>query len=126
MGGATVAKLDDWEMASRLSYLLWHTMPDDALFAAATAGKLSAREDIEVQVQRMIADPRARGVAADFDSQWLRVDEIAGVEKDASVFPKYSAAIGQLMQQETTQFLDYVTWDGPGDLPSIFTRPSRS
>ena len=89
-GGATVAKLDDWEMASRLSYLLWHTMPDDALFAAATAGKLSAREDIAAQAQRMIADPRARDVAADFDSQWLRVDDIAGVEKDASVFPKYS------------------------------------
>ncbi len=121
--GATVVKLDDWEMASRLSYLLWHSMPDDALFAAAGAGKLSAPGDIEAQVQRMIADPRARGVAADFHAQWLRVGEIASVEKDATIFPAFTPAIAQLMQQETTQFLDYTTWDGPGDLASILTAP---
>jgi hypothetical protein len=121
--GATVVKLDDWEMASRLSYLLWHSMPDDALLAAAAAGRLNAPDDIEAQVQRLIADPRARGVTADFYAQWLRVDEIAGVEKDATVFPGYSAATAALMQQETSQFLDYVTWDGDGDLPSILTAP---
>ncbi len=71
----------------------------------------------------MIADPKARGVTADFYAQWLRVDEIAGVEKDATVFPGYSAAIAALMQQETARFLDYVTWDGAGDLPSILTAP---
>ncbi len=122
-GGATVVKLDDWEMASRLSYLLWHSMPDDPLFAAAAAGKLNAPADIEAQVQRMIADPKARGVAADFHAQWLRVGEIAGVEKDPMIFPAFTPAIAQLMQQETTQFLDYVTWDGPGDLASILTAP---
>ncbi len=121
--GATVVKLDDWEMASRLSYLLWHSMPDDALFSAAAAGKLTAPADIEAQVQRMIADPKARGVAADFHAQWLRVGEIAGVEKDPMIFPAFTPAIAQLMQQETTQFLDYVTWDGPGDLASILTAP---
>ncbi len=114
--GATVVQLDDWEMASRLSYLLWHSMPDDALFAAAAAGKLNAPADIEAQVQRMIADPKARGVVADFHAQWLRVDEIAGVEKDTTIFPAFTPAIAQLMQQETATFLDYVTWDGPGDL----------
>jgi hypothetical protein len=110
-------------MASRLSYLMWHSMPDDALFAAAAAGKLTAPADIEAQVQRMIADPKARGVVADFHAQWLRVGEISGVEKDTTIFPAFTPAIAQLMQQETARFLDYVTWDGPGDLGSILTAP---
>jgi hypothetical protein len=74
-------------------------------------------------VQRMIADPKARGVAADFHAQWLRVGEIDGVEKLATVFPNFSPAIAKLMEQETTTFLDYVTWDGAGDLPTILTAP---
>jgi hypothetical protein len=126
--GATVVQLDDWEMASRLSYLLWHSMPDDALFSAAAAGKLTAPADIEAQVQRMIADPKAHGVVADFHAQWLRVGEISGVEKDATIFPAFTPAIAQLMQQETARFLDYVTWNGaagggPGDLTAILTAP---
>jgi hypothetical protein len=121
--GQMVVKIDDWEMASRLSYLLWHSMPDDALFAAAQAGQLSSTDEIQAQVQRMISDPRARGVVADFNSQWLRVGEIADVEKLLSVFPKYTPAIAALMEQETEQFLDHVTWDGAGDLQSLFTAP---
>ena len=121
--GATVVKLDDWEMAARLSYLLWHSAPDDMLFAAAEAGRLTAAADVAAQVRRMVADPRARGVVADFNAQWLRVDEIDGVEKVATAFPKYSPAIAGLMQQETSTFLDYVTWDGAGDLATILTAP---
>jgi len=121
--GATVVKVDDWEMASRLSYLLWHSMPDDALFAAAQAGQLSTSDQIQAQVQRMVTDSRARGVAADFFAQWLRIGEIADVEKMRIVFPSYTTDIPALMQQETAQFLDYVTWDGGGDLQSIFTAP---
>jgi hypothetical protein len=121
--GQTIVKLDDWEMASRLSYLLWHSMPDDALFAAAAGGQLTQASDVQAQVQRMIADPKARGVTADFYTQWLRVGEIDSVEKVAAVFPSYSAAIAALMQQETTRFLDYVTWDGDGSLDTILTAP---
>jgi len=121
--GQTVVKVDDWEMASRLSYLLWHSMPDDALFTAAQAGQLSSSDQIQTQVQRMIADPKARGVTADFYAQWLRVGEVASAEKMPTVFPSYSPAIAGLMQQETEQFLDDVTWDGGGDLRSIFTAP---
>jgi hypothetical protein len=121
--GQAVVKVDDWEMASRLSYLLWHSMPDDALFAAAQAGELSTNDQIQAQVQRMVTDPRARGVASDFFAQWLRVGEIGDVEKMRAVFPSYTTDIPALMQQETAKFLDYVTWDGGGDLQSIFTAP---
>jgi hypothetical protein len=121
--GQKVVKVDDWEMASRLSYLLWHSMPDDALFAAAQAGELSSPDQVQAQVQRMMADPRARGVAADFYAQWLRVRDISTVEKMTIVFPSFKSTIAGLMQQETAQFLDYVTWDGGGDLQSIFSAP---
>ena len=121
--GQTIVKLDDWEMASRLSYLLWRSMPDDALFTAAAGGKLTQSSDIQAQVQRMIADPKARGVTSDFYTQWLRVGEIGGVEKVAAVFPGWSASVAALMQQETTRFLDYVTWDGDGSLDTILTAP---
>jgi Protein of unknown function (DUF1592)/Protein of unknown function (DUF1588)/Protein of unknown function (DUF1587)/Protein of unknown function (DUF1585)/Protein of unknown function (DUF1595) len=121
--GQQVVKVDDWEMASRLSYLLWHSMPDAALFSAAQAGHLSSPGEIQAQVQRMVADPKARGVVSDFNNQWLRVGEIENAEKLATVFPNYSASIAKLMEQETTQFLDYVTWDGAGDLDAILTAP---
>ena len=121
--GQAVVKLDDWEMASRLSYLLWHSMPDDALFAAAAAGTLTDAAGVQAQVRRMIDDPKARSVAADFNAQWLRVGEIGSVEKMTSVFPGYSASIAALMEQETTRFLDSVTWDGAGDLTTILTAP---
>jgi hypothetical protein len=119
----SVVKLDNWEMASRLSYLLWHSMPDDALLAAAEAGKLSTSQEIGAEVDRMLQDPKARGMVSDFYSQWLHVGDIGAVEKDATAFPAFSGSIASLMQQETAQFLDYVTWDGDGDLNAIFSAP---
>jgi hypothetical protein len=121
--GQTAVKLDDWEMASRLSYLLWNTMPDDTLFAAAEAGRLTAAADVDAQVERMLADPRARGVVADFNTQWLRIAEFDTAEKDGAVFPAFNAGIAALMHQETARFMDYVTWDGDGDLGAMFTAP---
>jgi hypothetical protein len=122
-GSETVVKPDDWEMASRLSYFMWHSLPDAPLLAAAAAGKLTERADIEAQVSRMLADPKARGMVADFNSQWLRVGEIAAIEKDRAAFPAFSPAIAQLMQQETARFLDAVTWEGDGNLAALFGAP---
>jgi hypothetical protein len=121
--GESVVRLDDWEMASRLSYLLWHTMPDDALLAAAADGKLSTAPDIDAQVERMLKDGKARGMVADFYDQWLRVGEMAGVEKDRAAFPSFSPAIAGFMRQETQQFLEAATWDEGGDLNAVFSAP---
>lgn len=118
-----VVRLDPWETASRLSYMLWRTMPDDALFAAAEAGKLTNAADIAVQVDRMLADPKARAMVGDFHDQWLRVGDLGAVEKDSAVFKDFTPAVAALMQQETQQFLDYVIWDGGGTLSDIFTAP---
>ncbi len=63
--------LDDYALASRLSYLLWNSMPDAALFEAAAAGELTTREGLEAQARRMLADPRAEDVVRDFYMQWM-------------------------------------------------------
>ncbi|MEM7160561.1 MAG: DUF1592 domain-containing protein [Myxococcota bacterium] len=68
---AEPSPLDDYAIASRLSYLLWNSMPDATLFQAAAAGELSTREGIEAQARRMIADPRAEDVVRDFYLQWM-------------------------------------------------------
>ena len=122
--GEAVVKLDDWEMASRLSYLLWHSMPDAELFAAAEAGGLTAREDIAAQVQRMLADPRAHAVVADFNAQWLGLGAINSVEKDAAVFPEFTPLVAAYMREETDRFLDDAIWNSDGgDLAAIFSAP---
>jgi hypothetical protein len=121
--GEAVARLDDWEMASRLSYLLWNTMPDDALLAAARAGTLRTPQEISAQVTRMVDDPRTRSKVSEFQDEWLRVDEIDAVQKESNVFPDFTPAVAALMRQETSRFLDYVVWEGDGDLETILTAP---
>ena len=118
-----IVRLDDWEMASRLSYMLWGSMPDDTLFAAAAAGKLSADADIAAQAVRMLKDPKAHDMVADFHDQWLGVSAIGALEKDPTVYPSFTTTIAGLMQQETAMFLDDVVWNENGTLSTIFTAP---
>jgi len=121
--GEAVVALDSWEMATRLSYLLWSSMPDDALFAAAETGRLTTRAEIAAQVTRMLADKRTRAITADFHRQWLELDDLPELEKDSKLFPAWTPQLAAAAQQETAQFLDYVTWDGPGDLATMLTAP---
>jgi hypothetical protein len=118
-----VVRLDDWETASRLSYMLWGSMPDDTLFAAAAAGKLSADADIAAQAARMLKDPKAHEMVADFHDQWLGVSAIGALEKDSTVYPSFTTTIAGLMQQETAMFLDDVVWNENGTLSTLFTAP---
>jgi hypothetical protein len=76
--------LNDWEIASRLSYLLWSTMPDEELFALAEQGKLRDKTVLAQQLARMIADPRAERFSDSFATQWLRVSAF-GLERDERV-----------------------------------------
>jgi len=120
----TVVKLDDWEMASRLSYLLWQTAPDAELIAGARAGLLSSPENIAAEAQRMIMDPRAHAVVADFNAQWLHLGDIGAVEKDTKIFPQFTPTIAGLMREEINRFLEDAIWDPEGgDLASLFTAP---
>jgi hypothetical protein len=122
-GGKEIVGLDDWEMASRLSYLLWGSMPDDELFAAAEAGELSSKEQVAAQARRMLELPQARDSVRNFHQQWLDYDRIANVGKSEELFPDWSTAIGQLMREETETFLDQVIFEGEGNLDALLTAP---
>jgi hypothetical protein len=123
LGQTQVVRVGDWEMATRLSYLLWRSMPDDTLFAAAEQGRLSNDDDIAAEVQRMLADPKARATITDFHDQWLRIGEIDVLEKETSVFSGWSASMPGLMRQEARAFVDDVIWSGDGTLDALFNAP---
>src|SRR5450755_1833862 len=74
--------LDPYQMASRLSYFLTGSMPDDALFAAADAGALLSSDEIEAQARRLIESPRARDMVRDFNGQWLKLDGLLGLARN--------------------------------------------
>ncbi|MET0593443.1 MAG: DUF1592 domain-containing protein, partial [Polyangiaceae bacterium] len=122
-GGQMVVRPTSYEMASRLSYLLWQSMPDDQLRTAAQQDKLTTDDAIFAEVDRMLKDPKARAVMAHFNDLWFHVDQYDSIEKDPTVFPGFTADIAPLMTEETRRFLDYVIWDGTGDITSILTAP---
>ncbi|WP_437665568.1 DUF1592 domain-containing protein [Sorangium sp. So ce1182] len=122
-GGAapgSVVALGDHELASRLSYFLWGTMPDDALFAAAAGGRLRTPEDVEAEARRMLEDPRARATTAAFFRELLGVDDIGAINRDPGVFPEFSAELAQDLQASLEAFLDDAVWSG-GTYDDLFT-----
>jgi hypothetical protein len=115
------APLSGHELASRLSYFLWDSMPDDALFDAAAAGELSTDEGLEAQVDRMLVDPRAQEAIASFHLQWLGVDEIESLEKAPEVFPSFDGELAQAMKEDTASFANWVLSEGDGRLETLLT-----
>ena len=114
LGEPGQAKPTPWEQASRLSYLVWGTMPDEELFAAAEANRLATPAEIEAQARRMLADPRTRPNMTSFFSQWLQLGEIGSLDKDTEVFPRFSGMLRPLLRQELETFIDHVVWEGGG------------
>ena len=120
-----VVELTSYEIASRLSYLLWNTMPDAALFEAADADELRTPAQIEAQARRMIETPRAREAVKNFHRQWLRLDEIqpriAANGKDFDVYPDYRAKYLPMWRTETEAFLDHAIFEQDADVAALFT-----
>jgi hypothetical protein len=121
--GADYLRLTSYEVASRLSYLLWGSMPDDKLFAAADAGQLETRDQIKAQAQRMLDDPRAAKMVRTFAAEWLRLDEIGDIEKQAAPFPAFKPELRDSMRGEVENFFDDVVWKGDGKLATLLTAP---
>jgi hypothetical protein len=119
--GEAVAPLDDWEVASRLSYFLWHTMPDEELFAAAAAGELTATTGLMAQAERMLDDPRAADAIGSFHVQWVGVSELELEDKDLDLFPSFTPALRTAMLAETRAFADHVIRRGDGTLDTLLT-----
>lgn len=104
--------LNDWEIASRLSYLLWSTMPDDELFSLAEQGKLRDKAQRAKQVARMLADPRAERFSDSFSTQWLHLRKVGQFPPDKKLYPDYDAHLEKSMIGETKAFFHQVLHDG--------------
>ncbi len=97
--------VDDWELATRLSYFLWSSMPDGELRALAAAGKLRDPKVLEEQTRRMLADGRTRSLAIEFGTQWIHVrgfDELK--EKNEKLFPTFNAELRSAIYEESIRF----------------------
>ncbi len=116
-----VVLLSPHEIASRLSYMLWSSMPDAELFAAADEGRLGTAPEVEAQARRMLDDPRARQAVANFNAQWLGLSHLDNINKDEVAYPKYDEGLRPLWRAETLAFLEDVIFDGEGDVASIYT-----
>jgi hypothetical protein len=116
-----VARLAGFEMASRLSYLFWGSMPSADLLSAAAAGKLDTKEQVFAQAKLMLDDPRARQVVRYFHDTLFGIDGIDGRPRDLQIFTTYKPDLAVLFKQETEQFVEHVVWDGAGDFATLFT-----
>lgn len=106
--------LGGYEIASRLSYLLWGSMPDDELFAAAKAGELGSAEGVRRHAIRLLDDPRARAQLRRFHYQAFSMSEYADLDKNPARFPAWRRELGAMMQEEALLFLDSVVAGGGG------------
>tara|TARA_B100001750_G_scaffold242288_1_gene255425 strand:- start:2193 stop:3812 length:1620 start_codon:yes stop_codon:yes gene_type:complete len=111
--------LSDHEVASRLSYLLWQSMPDDELFAAADAGELQDLGNVAAQTRRMLEHPRARAAIGEYFRQWLHLDRVAGEHKLPELVPEWSPAVAAAATLESQQFAEHVFFEG--NLRDLFT-----
>lgn len=104
----SVRSLSDYEMASRLSYFLWSSLPDDELFALAEKGLLHHQEIVEGQVKRMLNDPKAKALVESFASQWLTIRNLDTTTPDVELFPEFDPALRTAMRKETELFFEAI------------------
>ncbi len=101
-------RLNDYELATRLSYFLWSSMPDEELFRLAASGKLNDTRTLVGQVRRMLRDPKSRALAENFAGQWLQTRALAEATRDPFRFPPFDDDLRRAMGQETELFFDHV------------------
>jgi hypothetical protein len=100
------------ELAARMSYFLWSSMPDDALAQSAAAGTLVSAADVAREVSRMLGDPKASGLTANFGAQWLALRGLGGDHVVDAAFTDYTPALGASMAKETLSLFDHVLSNG--------------
>lgn len=96
-----IRQLNDYEIASRLSYFLWSTTPDEELLRLARLGKLETDEQLQSQVDRMLDDPKSEALVRNFAGQWLQLRDLAGFSPDPDLFASFDEKLRQSMRRET-------------------------
>jgi hypothetical protein len=101
-------RLDDLELASRLSYFLWSSSPDDQLLTVAEHGKLSDPIVLEREARRMLADRRSEALVDNFAAEWLRLRSVKQADPDTGLFPEFSRNLAESMTRETKLLFDHI------------------
>lgn len=101
-------RLSDWELASRLSYFLWSSLPDERLLEVARKGKLQERDTLLSETRRMLADPKAAAFAQSFPRQWLQLRKVGMFVPDKGLYPEYDDNLEQSMSAETVGYFGEV------------------
>jgi hypothetical protein len=113
--------LSSFEMATRLSYFLWGTGPDDALLDVAAADKLATKAQVAAKAREMLASPKARVAVNNFLEQWSGLRKLDTLSKNTSLFPTYSNAVRDAMKRELPAFVDYLFSKNDVSLRQLFT-----
>ncbi len=103
-----VYAINDFDLASRLSFFLWGAPPDDELVRLARAGDLSDPAELDRQARRMLADPRSEALATRFAAQWLRLQDLEDIHPDALTYPYFDQTLADAMVQETELFFSHL------------------
>ena len=111
-----VYRVSDLELASRLSFFLWSSIPDEELLQLAERGNLSEPTALEQQVRRMIADPRAEALVKNFAGQWLLLRNLDLIQPDLPLFPNFDDSLRSAFRRETELFVDSVLRENRGVL----------
>ncbi|MBA4064201.1 MAG: hypothetical protein C0501_10895 [Isosphaera sp.] len=104
----TVRVINDWEFATRLSYFLWSSMPDEELFGLAARNELRKPAVLEAQVKRMLKDPKAKALAENFAGQWLQLRNLKTADPDKGYFPGWDEPLRAAMAREGEAFFEHV------------------
>jgi Protein of unknown function (DUF1592)/Protein of unknown function (DUF1588)/Protein of unknown function (DUF1587)/Protein of unknown function (DUF1585)/Protein of unknown function (DUF1595) len=115
--------VSQFELATRLSYLLWASAPDDALLDAAARGELDSKPKLLAKAREMLKAPKARIAIADFFNQWLGVNRLETISKSSALFPAYSEPLRDAMARELPAFVEYVLWSGDRKFNTLLTAP---
>ena len=102
---------EQYEIASRLSYFIWDTMPSEAMLNTAEEGGFSTVEQIDAQARRMLEDPRAKRSMEQFLGQWLRFDRVLTATRDRRRYRQFNSEVAAAMLEETRQLFNHLVWD---------------
>ncbi|MEX0793607.1 MAG: DUF1592 domain-containing protein [Pirellulaceae bacterium] len=122
-GDGQVRDVGPYERASRLSYLVWGGPPDDALFQAAETGKLSDVKQVQAQVERMLADPRAISRSKTFITEWLNLNQLDNLRPNSERFPAWDPQLAADMRAETLAYFEHVVWEEGRPLADLLNYP---
>ena len=111
---AEPGRLNDYALATRLSYFLWKSLPDDQLFLLAAEGKLSDQAILASEVDRMLDDEKSQRFVEDFLDQWLELEGIDATTPDEKLYPEWDDVLRQAMLEETRRFFSELIWDDRG------------